>query len=100
MAVRHLMAAALGAALVFTAATARAEEPAFVTLGLGEYDIFHNDQAGDFMLEYRADRWWIIHPKLGLEFTTDGAFFAYGGFNFDIPMGNHFVLTLGSAVGL
>jgi hypothetical protein len=96
---RRIAIALLGMAALLGPLAARAEEPAFVTLGLGEYDIFHNDQAGDFMLEYRADRFYFIHPKLGMEATTAGAFYAYGGFNFDIPMGNHFLLTLGTAVG-
>ncbi|HLF59253.1 MAG TPA: acyloxyacyl hydrolase [Alphaproteobacteria bacterium] len=96
---RHLMAAALGAALVFTAATARAEDPAYLTPGIGIYDVFHDDTAGDFSLEYRADRLWFLHPKAGMEATTDGAFYVYGGFNFDIPVGERIVLTLGTAVG-
>jgi hypothetical protein len=104
LAVRRLIVAALGAAVLFAAVlvagkSARAEEPAFLTFGIGEYDVFHDNQAGDFMLEYRADRLWFIHPKAGFEFTTDGAAYFYGGFNFDVPMGRHFVLTLGTAVG-
>ena len=104
VAVRRLIAAIWGAAALFggvllMSAPARAEEPAFLTFGIGEYDFLHNNHAGDFFLEYRADRLWKIHPKAGFEFTTDGASFFYGGFNFDIPMGRHFMLTLGSAVG-
>jgi len=99
LAVRTSIATALGAAVLLTAAAARAEDPAYLTPSVGIYDIFHNNTAGDFSLEYRADRLWIIHPKVGLEATTDSAVYVYGGFNFDIPIGQRLVLTLGSAVG-
>lgn len=99
LAVRHLVIAALAAALLFVPAAARAEEPSFLSVGLGEFDIFHNNKAGDLDIEYRADRLWIIHPVAGAEFTTDSAYMIYGGFNFDVPLGKHFMLTFGSAAG-
>ncbi len=91
--------AVIAAMICFSAASAQAEEPAYLTAGVGEYDIFHNNQAGDFFMEYRAQRVWIIHPKLGVEFTTDGAVFGYGGFHFDIPLTQKIVMVIGSAVG-
>ncbi|MFZ0692710.1 MAG: hypothetical protein WAN51_00915, partial [Alphaproteobacteria bacterium] len=67
---RSIVMAVIAAMICFSAASAQAEEPAYLTAGVGEYDIFHNNQAGDFFMEYRAQRVWIIHPKLGVEFTT------------------------------
>lgn len=96
---RSIVMAVIAAMICFSAASARAEDPAYLTAGVGEYDIFHNNQAGDFFMEYRAQRVWVIHPKLGVEFTTDGAVFGYGGFHFDIPLGKKIVMVIGSAVG-
>lgn len=91
--------AVIAAMICFSAASARAEDTAYLAVGVGEYDIFHNNQAGDFFMEYRAQQVWVIHPKLGVEFTTDGAVFGYGGFHFDIPLGKKIVMVIGSAVG-
>ena len=96
---RSVVMAVFAAMLCFSAASARAEEPAYLSVGVGEYDIFHNNQAGDFFMEYRAQRVWVIHPKLGVEFTTDVAVFGYGGFHFDIPLAKKIVMVIGSAVG-
>lgn len=92
--------AAIGAVLLWAAAgPARAEDPAYLRGGVGVYDIFHNNTAGDFDIEYQTDRIWYIRPVVGFEFTTDAATYFYGGFNFDIPVGSHIVIELGSAVG-
>ncbi len=92
--------AAVGAALLWAAAgPARAEDPAYLRGGVGIYDIFHHNTAGDFDIEYQTDRIWYIRPVAGFEFTTDSATYFYGGFNFDIPVGSHIVIELGSAVG-
>lgn len=81
------------------AAPARAEDPAYITVGAGIFDVFDDDTAGDFGLEYRADRLWLINPKAGIEFTTDGAVYAYGGFNIDLHLGPNLVISPGTAVG-
>lgn len=100
MARRVSILAAVGAVLLWAAAgPARAEDPAYLRGGVGVYDIFHNNTAGDFDIEYQTDRIWYIRPVVGFEFTTDAATYFYGGFNFDIPVGSHIVIELGSAVG-
>jgi len=91
--------AAIAAAILSAAAPARAEDPAYLRVGVGEFDIFHNNHAGDFDIEFQTDRIWYIRPVAGFEFTTDSATYFYGGFNFDLPVGKHIVIELGSAVG-
>lgn len=97
----RLVISGLVAAIVLLVGTpARAQEDwSYMAVGVGEYDIFHNDQAADVSLEYRARRLWILRPKLGAEFTSDGAFYGYGGLHFDVPLGQKFIFSFGSAVG-
>ena len=99
--VRSLIAGILGAAVLLAAGTARAAEDwSYLALGIGQYDVFQNDDtAVDFSVEYRARKFWILRPKLGAEFTTDGAVYGYGGLHFDIPLGTKFLFSFGSAVG-
>lgn len=94
--------AGLAAALILLAGgSARAEEDwSYMAVGIGEYDVIQNDDtAVDFSFEYRSRKVWILRPKLGAEFTTDGAFYGYGGLHFDIPLGRKFLFTIGSAAG-
>jgi lipid A 3-O-deacylase len=69
-----------------------------------------NNEAVDFRLEYRSSydmlsltnsrsSWLEIRPMGGVEMTSDGAFYGFGGFVFDIPLGKHFVLSPNEAVG-
>lgn len=73
--------------------------PAFATDYLGVYtgyfDITQDDDAAaQFGIEYRYDD--IYHglrPLVGANVTTDEAFYGYGGFAWDIPLSEHFLLT-------
>ncbi|MGH7055999.1 MAG: acyloxyacyl hydrolase [Stellaceae bacterium] len=50
--------------------------------------------------EYRfGDRLWFLAPFVGLSGTSDGAFYGYFGFGFDIDFGPHWVLTPNVAAG-
>ena len=108
----------LGAALVLTLALIAAPpalaqitfgspgDPPHVALGAGAFDITpsssHHDSrtAAEFRGEYRfGDTWWIIAPFIGVSGTSDGAFYGYGGFGFDINFAPNWVLTPTGAVG-
>ena len=69
----YLTTAAL--AIAGAAAPAMAQDPAFVTLGAGYFDLVRADnQAADFRAEYRSDlELWIVKPWAGVEATSDGA---------------------------
>ena len=97
---RSLIAGILAAAVLLAGGQAHAQEDwSYMALGVGEYDIFHDNKAVDFSFEYRARKFWILRPKLGAEFTTDGAVYGYGGLHFDVPLGSKFLFSFGSAVG-
>ncbi len=74
---------------------ARAEDPAFISLGLGYYDINRqSDEAVDFRLEYRhGEKLWIFKPWVGIEGTSDGAVYAAGGILVDVFFGRRVVVT-------
>ncbi len=74
---------------------ARADDPAFVSLGLGYYDVNRQiDEAADFRLEYRhGEKLWIFKPWVGVEGTSDGAVYAAAGILLDIFFGRRVVVT-------
>lgn len=85
-----------------TAQTALAEdEPAFLRVGAGYYDVFDNKEAAEMHLEYISDsKWWVFNPFVGVMGTSDSAFYGYGGIRLDIFMGRRWVLTPSFAPGL
>ncbi len=106
-------AAAIGLALVaFAAWPAAAQitlgspgDPPHIALGAGAFDITpsnHKDSqtAAEFRGEYRfGDMFWMIAPFVGVQGTSDGAFYGYGGFGFDVNFTPNFVLTPNVAAG-
>jgi lipid A 3-O-deacylase len=65
-------------------------------------DVSHPDSrtAAEFRGEYHfGDVLWVISPFVGVSGTSDGAFYGYGGFGFDIDFGPNIVLTPNAAVG-
>ncbi len=73
----------------------RADDPSFLTLGLGYFDMNKQDNdAVDFRLEYRhGQKFWIFKPWIGVEATSDGAVYGAAGVLIDVFLGNRFVLT-------
>src|SRR5260221_10904429 len=62
------------------AAAASSDDPAFLSLGVGVFDVLHSNTAGELRGEYRfAQKLWIFKPFLGMEGTTKRAFYGYGG---------------------
>lgn len=95
-----------GLALAFSAAPAQAadrsgEEPAFLRVGAGYFDVFDDEDAGEFHLEYIfGEKLWLFTPMVGVMATTDGALYGYAGIRLDIFLGERFVLTPQFAPGL
>ena len=86
----------LSAMLVASVAnTALAEEdPAYLRVGAGYYDINDTSDAGEFHIEYLSDsKWWVFKPFGGLMATTDSAFYAYAGVRLDVYFGDRWVFT-------
>ena len=78
----------------------RTDEPDFLVLGAGAFDIFDDMTAGEFDAQFRLNtRLWIFRPQVGLSVTTDSAFYAYAGFYSDFHLGDRVVLSPSIAVG-
>lgn len=71
-------------------------------VGVGYYDVFDEDEAVDFRVEYRAATpcFWEIKPFVGAHVTTDGAVYALGGFYGDINLSPEWTLTPSLGAGL
>ena len=81
-------------------------DPPRLALGVGAFDFTpgrarpNSGTAAEFRGEYRfGDQWWIIAPFIGVSATSDGAFYGYGGFGFDINFTPNLVLTPNAAAG-
>ena len=109
MAIRVALAAAF-AWLLVTPATAQITfgspgEPSKLALGGGAFDITPSKSnaggtAGEVRAEYRFGSLpWPVAPFVGVSGTTDGAFYGYGGFGFDINLTPALVLTPNVAAG-
>ncbi len=95
-----VIALALALPALALAPRARADDPSFLTVGPGIFDVFDNETAGYFRFEYRSDlKLLIVKPLVGVSFSTDGAIFGYGGFNIDLYFGRRWVFSPGFAVG-
>jgi hypothetical protein len=91
------------AALLAATLPAAAEEPSFISLGVGYYDLFDDQSAGEARLEYRfseANKLLFFTPFVGVTATTDGGTYGYGGIGVDVFFGRRWVATPNFAVGL
>ena len=89
--------------IVFIAAgpaLAEEDDPSFISLGVGYYDIFASDNAAEFRLEYRnKTKFLIFKPFAGLAVTSKQAAFAYAGVLSDFYFGRRIVVTPSAAPG-
>jgi hypothetical protein len=81
-------------------------DPPRIALGGGAFDVTPSSSnriggtAAEVRAEYRlGDVAWIIAPFVGVSGTSNGAFYGYGGFGFDVNFGPNWVLTPNGAVG-
>jgi len=85
-------------ALALGAATpAAADDPDFISFGVGYFDFDKNDNydAADFRLEYRSD-WkflYLFKPWVGAHATSDGALFGGAGVLIDVFFGRRVIVT-------
>lgn len=82
-------------------ARARNDDPGFVTLGAGFYDINDNEEAVEARLEWRGGTkyLWIFKPLVGVMGTSEKAVYGYAGFLTDFYFGRRIVLTPSFAAG-
>ena len=95
---RGAVAAVLAASVLVLPKALQADDPDFLSFGVGWYNFDQSDnQAADFRLEYRSDlKLWIFKPFAAVAGTSSGSFFVGGGIHTDIYFGRRFVLS-GSA---
>lgn len=86
----------------YSAGPALADDVDRVSVGLGYYGVFDNDEAVDFRVDYRpgTSMIWELRPWMGLEVTSDAAVWAGAGFLYDFYLGNNWVLTPSLGAGL
>lgn len=95
--------AAAWLALSATSASAqliRSDEPDFLVLGAGAFDLLDDMTAAEFDAQFRLNtRLWIFRPQVGLFVTTDSAFYAHAGIYTDLHLADRVVLSPSFSVG-
>lgn len=85
---------------VFVTAPAHAEDPSFLSVGVGYYDFLHEADSAEFRMEYRnSRRFWIFKPFAGTTLTSKGAFHGYAGVLSDFYFGKRIVVSPSVAAG-
>ncbi len=89
-------------AIAVAASPASADDPSFLSVGVGWYDINDDQDAVDLRIEYRskAKLLGIVKPWVGVEVTSDIAAYAVGGILADIFIGRRVVVTPSFGVGI
>ena len=75
---------------------------AYLSFGIGQWDVADDDDAADFRMEYRSGNkfFWEIKPWVGLEATSDGSVWGGGGLLADLYVSPQIYLTPSFGVGL
>ena len=70
-------------------------DTAYLTLGVGYYDILDDEEAASFRGEYRAgyDLYYGVKPFAAVDVTTDGSYFLGAGLYRDFFMSENLYLT-------
>lgn len=96
-----LLLGALALGTTLGGAPAAADDPAFLRVGAGYYDINDDSDAGEFHVEYIAgEKLWVFNPFIGVMGTTDSAIYGYAGIRLDVFLGRRWVVTPSFAPGL
>jgi hypothetical protein len=79
---------------------ALAQDPDFLTIGIGGFDVNDNETAAEFRIEYRSGRaFFFLKPMIGLLGNSKGGIYGYGGVNLDIYLGTRWVVMPSFAIG-
>ncbi|MGH6718179.1 MAG: acyloxyacyl hydrolase [Alphaproteobacteria bacterium] len=98
LALAMLVQALVAATIAATAA--RADDPAFVAVGVGGFDINDNETTFQGRVEYRAERRFaLFKPMAGVMVTGEGGVYGYGGVLIDLYFGRRWVVTPSFAAG-
>jgi hypothetical protein len=99
-AISFLTAAILASTAI--APVASADDPSFLSFGVGWYDFNDDRDALDLRVEYRSKAKFLgfIKPWIGVEVTSDVAAYGVAGILSDIYFGRRVVLTPSFGVGV
>jgi hypothetical protein len=76
-------------------------DPSYLTLAVGYYDFNDNEDAAEFRVEWRGQKFfWALRPLAGIMGTSDSSLYAYGGIAMDVYFGSRIVMTPSFAAGL
>lgn len=90
-----------GVAPAARAANNGSDDPSFLVLGAGYYDMNRQiNPAAEFRVEWRGTRsLWIFKPMAGIIATSDAALYGYGGILLDLYFGRRIVFSPSFAAG-
>lgn len=92
--------AGLIAAILLGAGPAAADDPDFLAVSLGAFDVNDDETTVEARLEYRSDwRWWMFKPFGGAMANGDGGGYVYAGVLIDLFFGRRIVVTPSFAPG-
>jgi lipid A 3-O-deacylase len=96
-----LLTSAVVVSALFGVSEARAEGD-LLSLGVGYYDIFDDEDAVDVRAEWRSgsDLFLGVKPFVGLEATTDAALYGLAGVYRDFPVAPNWYVTPSIGAGL
>jgi len=92
---KFLAAALTGMMILLAGQSARADDPDFITISGGWFDLNRQkDQGGEFRLEYRSNyKLWQFKPFLTASGVTNGMTFVGAGVLVDVYLGRRWVVT-------
>ncbi len=98
--ISFLTAFILATAVMVPAASA--DDPSFLSFGVGWYDVLDDTDAVDLRVEYRSKAKFLgfVKPWVGVEVTSDVAAYGVAGILSDIYFGRRIVLTPSFGVGV
>jgi hypothetical protein len=100
---RRALTLALTFPALFSVSTpALADSVNRLSVGIGYFDVFDDDDAVDFRIEYRPGSalFWQLKPWIGAEVTDDSGIYGAAGFLYDFHLGNQWVVTPSIGAGL
>lgn len=97
---KKILSMAAVAVALSVAPAAAEDDPEFLSVQLGGFDVNDTDTTGLFGLEYRSDyKDLFLTPMAGGFVSADGAFYGYGGVFVDVFLGRRVVLRPNFSVG-
>ena len=95
------MGLALGLMIALARApAAMADDPSFLALSAGGFDVNDNEGAAEARIEFRWNRKFLgFKPMIGLMGNSKGGIDGYGGINLDIYLGRRWVVMPNFAIG-